>query len=128
MLYLNLKLNQDMREILFQGRCVGGLYPLPQSSLLSLSRQAHGVVKSSTSLWHMHLDHPSLGVVHKVLRNSNILFSEPNKKSVCDACQKATSHQLPYPKSSSVSASPLELIFRMFGVLLQPLFVDLNTI
>jgi hypothetical protein len=30
---------------------------------------------------------------------------------VCDACQQAKSHQLPYPKSSSVSSHPLELIF-----------------
>jgi hypothetical protein len=50
-------------------------------------------------------------VVHKVLRDNNISFSESNKESVCDACQMAKSHQLPYPKSSSVSTSPLELIF-----------------
>jgi hypothetical protein len=30
---------------------------------------------------------------------------------VCDACQQAKSHQLPYPKSSSISHSPLDLIF-----------------
>jgi histone deacetylase 1/2 len=30
---------------------------------------------------------------------------------VCDACQKGKSHQLPYPKSSSVSSSPFELVF-----------------
>jgi hypothetical protein len=30
---------------------------------------------------------------------------------VCDACQRAKSHHLPYPKSTSVSNHPLELIF-----------------
>jgi histone deacetylase 1/2 len=30
---------------------------------------------------------------------------------VCDACQKAKSHQLPYPKSSSSSSHPLELVY-----------------
>jgi histone deacetylase 1/2 len=30
---------------------------------------------------------------------------------VCDACQQANSHQLPYPKLSSVSNFPLDLIF-----------------
>jgi hypothetical protein len=30
---------------------------------------------------------------------------------VCDACQQAKSHQLPYPKSSSVSKFPLDLVF-----------------
>ena len=30
---------------------------------------------------------------------------------MCDACQKGKSHQLPYPKSSSESSAPLELVF-----------------
>jgi hypothetical protein len=30
---------------------------------------------------------------------------------VCDACQQTKSHQLPYPKSDSVSKSLLELVF-----------------
>jgi histone deacetylase 1/2 len=34
-----------------------------------------------------------------------------NKDDVCDACQKAKSHRLPYPISTSVSSHPLELIF-----------------
>jgi hypothetical protein len=34
-----------------------------------------------------------------------------NNKHICDACQKGKSHQLPYPKSSSVSTTPLELVF-----------------
>jgi histone deacetylase 1/2 len=50
-------------------------------------------------------------VVHQVLRDNVIPFSESNKESVCDACQMAKSHQLPYPKSTSVSTSPLELVF-----------------
>lgn len=30
---------------------------------------------------------------------------------ICDACQRGKSHQLPYPKSTSLSSSPFELIF-----------------
>jgi hypothetical protein len=30
---------------------------------------------------------------------------------MCDACQSAKNHQLPFPKSSSVSKAPLELVF-----------------
>ncbi len=30
---------------------------------------------------------------------------------MCDACQQAKSHQLPYPKSSSISSVPLELVY-----------------
>jgi histone deacetylase 1/2 len=87
------------------------MYPLPSSTTSPLGHQAHGVVKSSSSLWHRRLGHPSSVVVHQVLRDNDIPFSELNKESVCDACQMAKSHQLPYPKSSSVSKFPLELVF-----------------
>jgi histone deacetylase 1/2 len=103
--------DQDTREVLLQGRCVGGLYPIPPSSVSSSNHQAHGVIKSSPLLWHMRLGHPSSVVVHQVLQDNKISFSESNKESVCDACQMAKSHQLPYPKSTSVSSSPLELVF-----------------
>jgi histone deacetylase 1/2 len=90
---------------------VDGLYPLPSSSSSSFDHQAHGVIKSSSSLWHRRLGHPASAVVHQVLHDNNIVFSGSNNELVCDACQMAKSHQLPYPKSSSVSTSPLELVF-----------------
>jgi histone deacetylase 1/2 len=102
--------DQDTKEVLLQGRCVNGLYPLPSSSSLSLGH-VHGVAKNTSSLWHRRLGHPSSVVVHQVLCDNSIPFSESNKESVCDACQMAKSHQLPYPKSTSVSTFPLELIF-----------------
>jgi hypothetical protein len=46
-----------------------------------------------------------------VSKNSLPCVSDSSPDLVCDACQQAKSHQLPYPKSSSVSTSPLELIF-----------------
>jgi hypothetical protein len=66
--------DRDRREILLQGRCVGGLYHLSASSSSSHGQQAHGVIKSSSSLWHRRLGHPSSGVVHQVLRDNNISF------------------------------------------------------
>jgi histone deacetylase 1/2 len=100
--------DQDTKKILLQGRSVGGLYPMPASSWSS-NKQALGV--QSSSHWHRRLGHPSSAVVQKILRENNIPFRESNKESVCDACQKAKSHQLPYPKSSSESSFPLELVF-----------------
>jgi histone deacetylase 1/2 len=35
--------DQDTRKVLIQGRCMGGLYPLPSPSTSSLGRHAHGV-------------------------------------------------------------------------------------
>jgi histone deacetylase 1/2 len=103
--------DQDTREVLLNGRFVDGLYPLPSSFTSSFGSHAHGAIKSSSLLWHRHQGHPSSIVVHQVLRDNSIPFSATNKESVCDACQMAKSHQLPYPKSTSVSTSPLELVF-----------------
>jgi hypothetical protein len=53
-----------------------------------------------------------------VVRDNNLLVDDKsNIESVCDACQKGKMHQLPYSSSSSVSHSPLELVFQMYGVL-----------
>jgi hypothetical protein len=47
-----------------------------------------------------------------VVRDNNLLVDDKsNIESVCDACQKGKMHQLPYSSSSSVSHSPLELVF-----------------
>jgi hypothetical protein len=58
------------------------------------------------------LGRPSFPIVEKVLRNYKLPFvSRLNKDVVCDACQRAKSHQLPYPVSMSASTKPLELVF-----------------
>jgi hypothetical protein len=90
---------------------VDGLYPLPSSSTPYLGHHVHGATKSCSTLWHKRLGHPSSIVVHQVLRDNSIPFSESNKESVCDACRMAKSHQHPYRKLTSVSTSPLELVF-----------------
>ena len=57
------------------------------------------------------MGHPSSIIVDRVIRDNNLSFSRESSLAVCDACQQAKSHQLPYPKSTSVSSYPLELIF-----------------
>jgi hypothetical protein len=37
--------------------------------------------------------------------------SNKSDAHICDACQQAKSHQLPFPKSISVSKAPLERMF-----------------
>jgi hypothetical protein len=66
-------------------------------------------------VWHHRLGHASTSIVQQVLSRHKISFaSDSNNKQVCDACQKGKSHQLPYPKSTSVSTSPLDLVFSDF--------------
>ena len=96
---------------MLQGRCRDGLYPL-LPSFSSSSKQAFGVNKPSTSRWHRRLGHPSFNIVQHVLSHNKLpCVKDDFAQSVCDACQKGKSHQLPYPKSTSVSSFPLELVF-----------------
>jgi hypothetical protein len=99
-----------IRRTLFKGACTGGLFPLVLVTYGS-SRHAFVTVKPSSSTWHRRLGYPSSFVVQQVLRKNNILFTPEINLYVCDSCQLAKSHQLPYPISTSVSIVPLEQVF-----------------
>jgi histone deacetylase 1/2 len=101
------------KQILHQGRCKRGLYPLaPQSSSPRVLKQAYEVNKVSSSQWHSRLGHPAYPIVQRVLSKNKLpCESFSSHESVCDSCQKAKSHQLPYGRSNNISSSPLELIY-----------------
>ncbi|WVZ72601.1 hypothetical protein U9M48_021034 [Paspalum notatum var. saurae] len=91
--------DRDTKKILLQGRCEGDLYPLSsQRSRYCSARQVFSVNKPSVA--HCHLCHPAFPIV-----------SDKSHESVCDPCQQAKSHQLPYSKSVSASTAPLELVY-----------------
>jgi histone deacetylase 1/2 len=101
--------DQATKNTILRGRCRKGLYPLPSTRPI---KQAFGVVKPSFARWHSRLGHPSSPIVSRVVSSNNFPCSlESNKESVCDACQKAKSHQLSYPKSMSTSSHSLELVY-----------------
>jgi hypothetical protein len=99
------------KKVLLRGRCRGGLYPFP-SLEQSTIKCVLSMVKPSITRWHERLGHPSMTIVQKVLDNNQLVFSKSSDLfGVCDACQCAKSHQLPFPRFVSVSKAPLELIF-----------------
>lgn len=99
-------------ELLHHGRCIGGLYPIPSGALGRKRRQVYSVIKPFLARWHQRLGHSSSIIVKQIVNKDNLLLSHsPNCESMCEACQCAKSHQLPYPKSTSVSHALLELIF-----------------
>ena len=102
--------DQETGKVLLRAKSRGGLYPLPCKPSIH-GRHVLGVSRPSSSRWHRCLGHPSFRVVSQILTENNLPFSNKSHESVCDACQKAKSHQLPYPSSTSVSKAPLELIF-----------------
>jgi len=97
---------QSTKKRLLKGVCENGLYPVKP-----LNKEVLGVTKPTTSLWHHRLGHASTAIVHQVLHRHKLPFTkESNKASICDACQRGKSHQLPYPRSTSTSSSPLDLV------------------
>ena len=99
---------ENSKDTILEGRCHKGLYPLPLASI----KQVFSVDKPSLWRWHDRLGHPSLPIVIRVISGNSLpCLAESNKESVYDACQQAKSYQLRYPRSSSVSSHPLELIF-----------------
>jgi hypothetical protein len=100
------------KKILHQSRCEGGLYPLESSSSRgNWNKQAFEVNKPSTSRWHSRLGHLSFSIVNRVLRDNNLpCHSMKDVESVCDSCQRAKNHQLPYSLSNNVSKVPLDII------------------
>jgi hypothetical protein len=54
-----------------------------------------------------------MSIISRLVSEGKLVCSQELNKDhlVCDACQQGKSHQLPFPKSSSVSQAPLEFIF-----------------
>jgi histone deacetylase 1/2 len=101
--------DRTTKKVLLRGRCEGGLYPLRSTS--SSNKRTLAATSLSSSRWHNRLVYPSSAVVQQILSHFKLPFvPELNNDSICDACQKGKSHQLPYPTSTSVSSKPLELV------------------
>jgi hypothetical protein len=111
--YFFLVKDPHTRKVLPCGKCRGGLYPFPSLEQSSSSKCVLSVIKPSLSRWHKRLGHPSMIIVQRVVGNHKLAISQELHKSqaVCDACQRAKSHHLPFARSSSVSEAPLELVF-----------------
>ena len=81
------------------------------SSVLALSSSIQSSL-SAISMWHNHLDHPSLPIFRKFLIVLSISCPEEHKCfSSCNSCNINKSHKLPFSTSSITSFSPLEIIF-----------------
>jgi histone deacetylase 1/2 len=76
-----------------------------------VKRYHHRTASPSSSTWHRRLGHPSSFVVQQVLRRNKIDYTPESTPYVCDSCQLAKIHQLPYPISISRSTVPLEQVF-----------------
>lgn len=96
------------RQLLLEGRCESGLYPIKPSDIASLHQ---AFVSVRPDQWHARFGHPSSQVVRSILRLHHLPYSkESSLSSVCNACQLGKSHQLPYNISIHHTTRPLEII------------------
>jgi hypothetical protein len=116
------------QQTLLARRSEGGLYPLKPSDVADLKQALVTRSSSTRDQWHARLGHPSMQIVQSILRLNNIPCSSESFMQVCNSCQLAKSHQLPYASSIHRALSPLELIYSNVWVLHLNLLVASNTI
>jgi hypothetical protein len=98
------------RKLLLEGKCESRLYPLKPSDVESLY-QAFVGYSARPDQWHAQFGHPSSQIVRSILRLNNLpCLKESSVSSICNACQLAKSHQLPYNTSIHRTIMPLEII------------------
>jgi hypothetical protein len=61
-----------MRDILLKGLCRRGLYPLSSPTIMQAYKQVYNVTKSSLSLWHSRLGHPSFSIVSQIVDKNGL--------------------------------------------------------
>jgi hypothetical protein len=96
------------RRLLYNGLSECGLYTIHGAILLESSSPRSfrtSAIDASSSLWHNCLGHVLHHVLHKHLSlpvsNTHFVFSH---------CLAGKMHQLPFPKSVSITSRPLEIV------------------
>ncbi|RVX10523.1 hypothetical protein CK203_016994 [Vitis vinifera] len=115
------------KQVLLQCQLDRGLYKVSSSDstasssgplfCTSINPSAFVVWKKNCRLWHSHLGHLADPTVNRVLQ----LFNEPPiiSNSVCESCQTAKSHRLPFVVSNSRAIKSFSLLHIDLWVLLQ---------
>jgi hypothetical protein len=85
---------------------------LPAPDIKAHDKLILGVQCPSSEVRHSRLGHPAFPIVRHIVQSRNLpCLAESKSQTVCDSCQHAKSHQLPYGVSTSVSTVPFELVF-----------------
>jgi hypothetical protein len=102
--------NRISGKILHKGPSKNGLYqwsPSPSvapPSVFSSERASH-------QDWHARLGHLADRILHQVVSKFHLPITSNKKLSLCSACRRGKSHQLPFSLSDHPSHFPLELVF-----------------
>jgi hypothetical protein len=102
-------------QVLFQGMSDNGLYPIPVTHLNKMVSSsscptAFLGAQISQSLWHQRLGHPSNVITSSMLSKSKVSATADSSSIVCESCLAGKFTRLPFPKSSTKSVIPFEVI------------------
>ncbi|RVW81507.1 Retrovirus-related Pol polyprotein from transposon RE2 [Vitis vinifera] len=107
--------DQKTRLALLQGKIEKSLYKLPTAPRVFDHPLAFYFTCSTSDagslrLRHNRLGHPFVDVVSKILFLCKIPLKHDNNNSVCESCQLAKSHHLPFERFTSRAIKPFGLI------------------
>ena len=97
--------------ILLKEACNNGIYTFPESIVAS-KKVANVHERTSIDGWHKRLRHPSIKIVHHLVKKISLpISSTKNLSSLCHSCSINKAHQQPFRVNSLQSHEPLELIY-----------------
>ena len=109
--------NKISGAILLKGACNNGIYTFLESIVAS-KKVANVHERTSIDGWHKRLGHPSIKIVHHLVKNFSLSISSTKTlSSLCHSCSINKAHQQPLSIVSKVM-SHLNLFTLMCGVLL----------
>lgn len=108
-------------KVLLQGTKSNGLYKFLLAKLKHAFNTTHEAIRSAESFqksdlefqftcWHQRLGHPFFAIVYQILKSFNIRIPKTKSFSLCHACEMGKRHKLQFSSSTTVYATPLDLI------------------
>jgi hypothetical protein len=93
------------------GRCDGGLYVLERGNSAFISVLKNKSLHASYDLWHARLGHVNHSILALLNKKGQLHLTSllPSPK-LCDTCQLAKNHRLPYTRNEHKSSNVLDLI------------------
>ena len=100
------------------GKRYGGLYVLERRNSAFIYVLKNKALYASYDLWHARLGHVSHSIISLLNKNDHLyLTSLLPSPSLCDTCQIAKNHRLPYSRNERRSSHVLDFIHRYLGSL-----------
>jgi len=97
--------------ILLKGACNNGIYIFPDS-MVTPQKVVNVHEWTSIDGWHKRLGHPSLKIIHHLVKNLALpISSQKHFSYLCHLCSINKTHQQPFRGTSLQSHEPLELIY-----------------